>query len=103
MFKGIGFMIDIEMNLKIVDFLDLTFNLINGIYKPYKKPNDTFLYINRDLNHPPHILKELLKVPNDRFCRNSSNVYFMHWKVNMKTHQKNNGYKNVNLKFNKEN
>lgn len=57
MFKGIGFMIDIKMNLKIVDFLDLTFNLINGIYKPYKKPNDTFLYINRDLNHLLHILK----------------------------------------------
>ena len=88
MFKGIGFMIEVEMNLKIVDFLDLTFNLIGGIYKPYKKPNDTFLYINRDLNHPPHILKELLKVPNDRFYRNSSNVYFMHRKVNMKTHQK---------------
>ena len=45
-FKKTGFKIDIETNLKIVNFLDLTFNLINGSYKPYKKPNDTLLYIN---------------------------------------------------------
>ena len=45
-FKEIGFKIDIETNLEIVNFLDMTFNLINGSYKPYKKPNDTLLYIN---------------------------------------------------------
>ena len=45
-FKKIDFKIDIETNLKIVNFLDLTFNLINGSYKPYKRPNDTLLYIN---------------------------------------------------------
>ena len=36
-FKEIGFKIDIETNLKIANFLDMTFNLINGSYKPYKK------------------------------------------------------------------
>ena len=30
-FKEIGFKIDIETNLKIVHFLDMTFNLINGL------------------------------------------------------------------------
>ena len=33
-FKEIGFKIDTETNLKLVDFLDMTFNLINGSYKP---------------------------------------------------------------------
>ena len=42
-FKEIGFKIDTETNLKIVDFLHVTFNLINGSYKPYKKPNDALL------------------------------------------------------------
>ena len=42
--KEVGFKIDIETNSKIVDFLDMTFNLINGSYKPYKKPNETLLY-----------------------------------------------------------
>ena len=33
-FKDIGFAIDVETNLKIVDFLDITFNLNNDTYKP---------------------------------------------------------------------
>ena len=36
-FKDTGFAIDVETNLKIVDF---TFNLNNGTCRPYKKPND---------------------------------------------------------------
>ena len=34
-FKDVGFLIDIKTNLKIVDFLDITFNLNNGTFKPY--------------------------------------------------------------------
>ena len=37
-FKDDGFGIDIETNSKVVDVFDITFNLNNGIYKPYKKP-----------------------------------------------------------------
>ena len=36
-FKNIGFAIDVETNLKIVDFLDIMFNLDIGTYRPYKK------------------------------------------------------------------
>ena len=35
-FKGVGINIEIETNSKVVDFLDITFNLNNSIYKPYK-------------------------------------------------------------------
>ena len=56
-FKDVGFKIDIKTNLKVVDFLDATFNLSNGTYKPYKKPNKTLLYINTSSNHPPHVIK----------------------------------------------
>ena len=52
-FKDIGFAIDVETILKIVDFLDTTFSLKNGTYRPCKKPNDLFLYINKSSNHPP--------------------------------------------------
>ena len=34
-FKDIGFTIDIETSLKIVDFLDITFNLNIGTYGPH--------------------------------------------------------------------
>ena len=33
-FKDVAFKIDIKTNLKVVDFLDVTFNLSNGKYKP---------------------------------------------------------------------
>ena len=52
-FKEIGFNTDTETNFKIVEFLDVTFNLINGSYKSYKKPNNTLLYINKNSSHPP--------------------------------------------------
>ena len=60
-FKEIGFKIDIETNFKIVNLLDMTFNLINGSYKPSKKPNDTLLYINKNANLSPQIIKKLPK------------------------------------------
>ena len=70
-FKETGFEIDIEANLKIVNFLDTTFNLINGSYKPYKKPKDALLYINNNSNHSLQIIKKLSKTINDRLCINS--------------------------------
>ena len=65
-FSEIGFKIDIETNLKIVNFLDMTFNLINVSHKPYKKPNNTLLYINKNSNHPPQIIKKSPKTINER-------------------------------------
>ena len=103
-FKEICFKTDIETNLKIVAFLDMTFNLINGSYKPYKKPNDTLLYINKNLNHPPQIMKKLPKIINDRLCKNSSNAEIFHEsKVGYETALKGIGSKNVNFKYDLEN
>ena len=41
------------------NFLDITLNLNNGKYYPYRKPNDRPVYINKDSNHPPSIIKNL--------------------------------------------
>ena len=60
---------DNETNLKISDFLDMTFNLINSSYKPYKKPNDKLPHINNNSNHLTQIKKQLTKIINDRLCR----------------------------------
>ena len=38
--KSVGLKIDIKSNLKIVDYLDITFNLNDSSYKPYNKPNN---------------------------------------------------------------
>ena len=39
--------------------MDVTFNLTQGSFKPYIKPNNTPLYVNTKSNHPPHVLKQI--------------------------------------------
>ena len=51
--------ITIQCNLKIVNFLDVTFNLSDSTFRPYHKPNDEINYIHRESNHPPSIIKQL--------------------------------------------
>ena len=55
-----------------INFLGVTFNLRNGSYRPYKKPNNELKYINVLSNHPPQILKQLTRTISDRLSRNSS-------------------------------
>ena len=49
------------MNLKTVDIFDVRFDLVNNTYQPYRKPNNEPVYIHKQSNHPPKILKELPK------------------------------------------
>ena len=65
-FKYCGLNITIKMNLKTVDFLDVRFDLVNNTYQPYRKPNNEPVYIHKQSNHPPNILKELPKSINKR-------------------------------------
>jgi hypothetical protein len=61
-----------ESNLRIVNFLDVTFDLNNGKYRPYRKPNDDPLYINRYSNHPPSNIRQLPTSINKRIALLSS-------------------------------
>ena len=98
-FKDIGFSIDIQTNLKEVDFLDVTLNLQNGTYRPYKKANDKLLYIHSSSNHPPQIIKQLPNSISERLSKNSSNQeVFNRAKVEYKDVLKKSGY-NVDLKY----
>ena len=72
-FKDNGLNITVETNLLATDFLDVHFNLQNGIYKPFRKPNDTPLYVNAGSNHPPNIIKQLPLMIGRRISDISSN------------------------------
>ena len=99
-FKAIGFQIDININLKIIDFLDVTFNLSENSYKPYKKPNSKLLYINTESNHPPEVLKHIPISINKRLNQNSSDEQiFNSSKKEYEEALKQSGYKNFNLKY----
>ena len=58
-FKQIGFIIEIKTNLKEVDFLNVTFSLKKETYQPFRKENNTLLYIHTYSNHPPPIIKQI--------------------------------------------
>ena len=58
-FEQFDLKITAEVNLNVVNFLDVTFDLNNAKHKPYRKPNDDPLYINRHSNHPPSITRQL--------------------------------------------
>ena len=66
MFKENGLKIEIETNLKQVNFLDVTLNLNNGKFSAFRKPNSNPLYINTQSNHPPNIIREIPAIVNNR-------------------------------------
>ena len=45
--------------MKIVNYLDGTFNLNDGTYKPYTKPNNEIKYIHKNLSHPPSVIQRI--------------------------------------------
>ena len=67
------FKITIDINLKVTDFLDIYLDLENDKYYPYRKPNDTPLYVHRESNHPSNILKQLPKMTSERLSNLSRN------------------------------
>ena len=56
LFKEYDLEITAESNLKIVNYLDVTFNLNYGTFRPYHKPDDQIQYIHTESNHPPNII-----------------------------------------------
>lgn len=65
--------ITIEANAKCVDFLDITMDLRTGIYKPFMKPNNKPLYVHKQSNHPPNIIRNIPESINRRLSSISSN------------------------------
>ena len=59
MLKENGLNITVECNLTITEFLDVTFDLKSGTFYPYRKQNNEILYIHKQSNHPPSIIKQI--------------------------------------------
>ena len=98
-FTDIGFSIDIQANLKEVDFLDVTLNLPNGTYRLYKQPSDKLLYIHSSSNNPLQVIKQLSNSISEGLLKSSSNQeIFNTAKVEYKDVLKNSGY-DVDLKY----
>ena len=72
-FKQSGLSITVECNLQITDFLDVTFDLRTDKYYPYRKDNNQLLYINKQSNHPPTIIKQIPSMVSRRISDISCN------------------------------
>ena len=84
--------------MHVADFLNVTFNLLDGTYKPYKKPSDQLLYVNTSSNHPPQIVKQLPISISNRLSNNSSkNQVFDMSKGECEKALRESGSKNVSL------
>ena len=71
-FKKLGLRITTDQGIKIVNFLDVTFNLRDESYRPYTKPNNTTHYVNKKSNHPKAIIKTIPSSVNQRLSNISS-------------------------------
>ena len=61
LFRREGLSITCETNLSVTDYLDVTFNMETGKYTPFRKDNNTPLYINVKSNHPTLLRKKYPK------------------------------------------
>jgi len=73
-FKDNGLAITTECNLTVTDFLDVTLDLRNNKYYPFRKPNSDPLYINAKSNHPPSIIKQIPTMIGQRISENSCSI-----------------------------
>ena len=100
LFKRHGLKIPIEKpDLPSVNFLDVTLDLEQEIFKPYRKPNDQPLYVHKLSNHPPCVTRAIPKSINKRLSSISSTAReFDQAKGDYQTALNNSGY-NYTLEF----
>ena len=58
-YNGLDLIID--CNIKIVNYLDVIFNLNGGTYRSYQKPDNIIQYIHVDCTHLSHVIKQFPK------------------------------------------
>ena len=96
-----GLSITIDANLIETDFLDVSSNSNTRKYFPFKKPNNTPLYIRSKSKHPPSIIKQLPSMTKKRISSLSCDeTEFNKAKITYKTALKISGY-HATLKFEK--
>ena len=71
-FQNHGFKITVEANLIQTDYLDITLNLSNNTYAPFRKENSHIRYVNNQSNHPKPIRKSIGPMVSNRLNKLSS-------------------------------
>ena len=99
-FKKIGFQITIETGKVVTNFLDVTLDLKNNSYNPYRKPNSSINYIHHSSNHPPSVKRALPSMIQKRLVSLSKdNNIFNEHKQDYEEALRKSGYKDHSLMF----
>ena len=72
LFKDNHLNITMQCSLKIVNYFDVIVNLSNATYRPICKPNNKIVYIHKESNHPPSILRQITLSIEYRISKHSS-------------------------------
>ena len=93
LFKEYDLEITAESNLKIANYLDVTFNLKDGTFRPYHKPDDQIQYIHTESNHPPNIIKHIPASIETRLSNlSSTEIIFRESTTHYKNNLRQSGY-----------
>ena len=71
-FRDNDLKITVEANITKVNFLDITLDLKSGKFYPYMKEGNIPLFVHRESNHPPSILRNIPEAINKRLSEISS-------------------------------
>ena len=94
LFEEFGFRLDVTIDLKITDYLDVTLNLYSGTVSPFRKRNQDLRNVNMGSSHPIQVFKHVPKGIEQRLSNNSSNKeIFERSKQEYEEALKNDGYR----------
>ena len=58
-FREHGLEIIVEPHAKVANFLDVSLDLSDGTFRPYRKPGNVIQYVDFRSNHPPAVIKNI--------------------------------------------
>ena len=98
LFKDHGLQVTTIVGQTETDFLDVLFNLEDGSFRPFRKPNDTIRYINVKSSHPASVSRALPSMVQNRLSHiSSSKELFINGKADYEDALKKAGYDDVTL------
>ena len=72
-FQAEGLTVKVEVNKKVVDYLNVTLSLLDGTHRDFTKPGQVLNYVHVHSNHPPVVTKNISEGIAYRLSVNSSN------------------------------
>ena len=93
LFATFGLKITTETGMKSTDFLDVTLDLDEGTFKPFRKDEQLPVYVNKRSNHPSSITRNIPAMIERRVSSRCSNAHiFEEHKKDYETALKSSGY-----------